>query len=182
MSYHCTPSVAVRRCEVCLYAVQLLLANPSFSGCRVFCSSSNAALDLGVVTRDTWDSASQQLSWTGSSFLMPGWRAAEAAHAQAGGEGGVVVVLTDGEAHDAAALCAALEKQLSPNLYVALCLLGEGPYFERARALFEQLSEAQPRVTVVRPPPAAGPAVALALEAAFSGSAWFGKELRKELK
>lgn len=169
MSFRASAASPQRRCDVCLHALQLLLAGPCLpSGVRAFCAAANALALATTATRATWEAASAQLPWAGSSFLMPGWRAVLAAHAEApAGEAGVVVVLTDGEAHDAAALCSALEKQLPPSLYAVLCLLGEGPNFERAFALFSQLKGAQPRVDVVRLP-CEGPAVALALESAFA--------------
>ena len=168
MSYRASPASPQRRCEICLHAVQLLLAGPSLpSGVHTYCTAANALALTTTATRATWEASSAQLQWAGSSFLMPGWRAVAAAHAAAPPDAaGVVVVLTDGEAHDAAALCSALEKQLPPNLRAVLCLLGEGPNFERAFALFSQLKETQPRVDVVRLPCEA-PAVALALESAF---------------
>lgn len=169
MTYRASPASPQRRCDVCLHALQLLLAGPSLpSGVHTYCTAANAVALATTATRATWEAASAQLQWAGSSFLMPGWRAVAAAHAAAAPDaaGGVVVVLTDGEAHDAAALCSAFEKQLPPNLRAVLCLLGEGPNFERAFALFSQLKEMQPRVDVVRLPFEA-PAVALALECAF---------------
>ena len=170
MTYRASPASPQRRCEVCLHALQLLLAGPSLPfGVQTYCTAANAVALTTTATRATWEATSAQLQWAGSSFLMPGWRAVEAAHAAAASApdaAGVVVVLTDGEAHDAAALCSAFEKQLPPNLRAVLCLLGEGPNFERAFALFSQLRETQPRVDVVRLPCEA-PAIALALECAF---------------
>ena len=178
MTFRVSPTNPMRRCDVVLHALQFLLASPRFAtaGLRTVCASANAVTVDAVLSRETWEAASEAFAWAGSSFLMPGWRRVASAHGK-GGARGVAVVLSDGEAHDAAALCDALMKELPEGLHVSLCLLGEGPNFERAYQLFTQLSASQPRVAVVRLPAGmGGPSVALALEAAFSGSAWFPKE------
>lgn len=180
MTYRCSSASPTPRRDVMLHSIQLLLATqPLDDGLPVICTSANGVPISAVATRASWEAISQQISWAGSSFLMPGYRAAAAAHAAApAGQRCVTAIVSDGEAHDAAALCREAAERLPDDFYMALCLLGEGPNFERAAALFQQLSASQPRVTVVRLPAGAGaPAVALALEGVFSGSAWFAKEL-----
>ena len=177
MTYRCSSTSPTRRCDVLLHSLQLFLAAQPLDG--FYCTSANGVPLSAAATRESWEGISQRIHWAGSSFLMPGYRAATAAHAAApAGQRCVAAVVTDGEAHDAAALCRDAAERLPDDFYLALCLLGEGPNFERAAALFQQLSASQPRVTVVRLPAGMGaPAVALALEGVFSGSAWFAKEL-----
>ncbi len=116
-------------------------------GLRTITFAGNHAKDIGDLNlenlTDKWD----QIDWSGSTWIMPGWDKLIETYEDEFGTGPnrpklMALVITDGEALDSHVFVDALDQ--SPDAYVTIALLGYGKAHDDALRSFKKLYEHHP--------------------------------------
>jgi hypothetical protein len=135
-------------------AAQEKAAGEDKGGLLTFTFASKAS-ELGDLSPENWRQKWDSIRWGGGTSIMPAWALAEEAYLEEFGETPALdrpalltLVITDGEARDAAEFAKVLE-QAKTGRYFCVAVVGYGADHDQTLSAYQKVAAANPHVRVV---------------------------------
>lgn len=135
-------------------AAQEKAAGEDKGGLLTFTFASEAS-ELGDLSPENWRQKWDSIRWGGGTTIMPAWALAEEAYLEEFGETPALdrpalltLVITDGEAQDAAEFTKVLE-QAKTGRYFCVAVVGYGPDHDRTLSAYQNVAAVNQHVRVV---------------------------------
>jgi hypothetical protein len=135
-------------------AAQEKAAGEEMGGLLTFTFASEAS-ELGDLSPENWQQKWNSIRWGGGTAIMPAWRLAEEAYLEEFGETPALdrpalltLVITDGEARDAAEFTKVLE-QAKTGRYFCVAVIGYGSDHDQTLNAYQNVAAVNPHVRVV---------------------------------
>lgn len=135
-------------------AAQEKAAGEEKGGLLTFTFAAEAS-ELGDLSPENWRQKWNSIQWGGGTQIMPAWELAEQAYLEEFGETPALdrpalltLVITDGEAKDAADFSKVLE-QAKAGRYFCVAVVGFGPDHDQTLSAYRQVAASNPHVRLV---------------------------------